>query len=209
MSLHSRLRRVWYGAWFTCRDTVIRYIRFVQHVSAAIRHTSSWRTLWFILWPFPWTYRIPPPMSVQEILDDRPLATRRFGDCREFSYFSLFKARDTPLFAFYRLYEVAVAQSGPNMFEGSKYLWVHGGPLKDMPDPKDPDPVRYAALAGLMHALCQAFNWRADQGCVRGYHTFGQARATGLRQYRRRNPSRMMSCQIGSRVFPALSTGSS
>ena len=40
--------------------------------------------------------------------------------------------------------------------------------VEDIPDPKDPDPVRYAALAGFAEVMALAFNERIDMGIPLG-----------------------------------------
>ncbi|KAJ7707430.1 hypothetical protein B0H17DRAFT_918319 [Mycena rosella] len=175
MSLQP-VRRAWNNLTRAADDWVYE----LRAIYRAVKETSSpWRAFWFLFWPIPWKFRIPPPMSVHDILADPTKAKLRFNRHLTFSYLPVFRARDTPLFALYRLYEVSVTQFSPFMFEGSKYLQVHGGPLKDMPDPKDPGPIRYAALAALIQGLCHAWNWRVDHGFVRGYYTWLEARKTG------------------------------
>ena len=51
------------------------------------------------------------------------------------------------------------------------YLFRHGSKrwlLCHIPDPHDPDPVRYAILASLVETLVEAFNWRLELGIRRG-----------------------------------------
>lgn len=51
----------------------------------------------------------------------------------------------------------------------SQYFW-HLRPewaVKDIPDPHDPDPVRYAVLAGVAESLADSINYRLDLGLTR------------------------------------------
>ncbi|GAB0138880.1 hypothetical protein EsDP_00007102 [Epichloe bromicola] len=53
----------------------------------------------------------------------------------------------------------------------SDYFFSHTGAswkLSEIPDPQDPDPVRYALLASFAEALVAAFNWKLEQGLGRG-----------------------------------------
>ena len=43
----------------------------------------------------------------------------------------------------------------------------HSWRLSQIPDPQDPDPVRYAILASMVEALVDAFNWRLQLGLRR------------------------------------------
>jgi hypothetical protein len=51
-----------------------------------------------------------------------------------------------------------------------EYFFFHGEKswrLSGVPDPKDPDPARYAVLASMVEALVHAFNWRLELGLRR------------------------------------------
>ncbi|KAG8691517.1 hypothetical protein FRC09_011598 [Ceratobasidium sp. 395] len=51
----------------------------------------------------------------------------------------------------------------------SAYFWRHGDwPIHNIPDPKDPDPIRYAVLASLVEELVDAFNFKIELGLRRG-----------------------------------------
>ena len=57
------------------------------------------------------------------------------------------------------------------MFEASRYIWGHQPvwPIHEFPDPRDPDPTRYALLAATVQSLLVAYNERLDHFQVRGY----------------------------------------
>lgn len=61
-------------------------------------------------------------------------------------------------------------------FSVTEYFWYQSRerwPLHRIPDPKDPDPVRYATLACLAEELAVAFNWRLSLGLRRdGKHVY-------------------------------------
>ncbi|KAK7001014.1 hypothetical protein R3P38DRAFT_1810209 [Favolaschia claudopus] len=77
---------------------------------------------------------------------------------------------DTPLRALYRLYECTVDYDANEMMLDSQY-WFHQQAhwrLADVPDPKDPDPTRYAIIASLVEDLVDAFNYEIKLGLRRG-----------------------------------------
>ena len=52
----------------------------------------------------------------------------------------------------------------------TEYFWHQSGrkwALGQLPDPRDPDPVRYALLACITEELVEAFNWRLGLGMRR------------------------------------------
>ncbi|PPQ69045.1 hypothetical protein CVT26_003754 [Gymnopilus dilepis] len=126
-----------------------------------------------LLWPFPWKYPLPPPLSVQELLNDPDLILRRRQN--ELNYVALrqiqrFCLRDTPLRSLYRLYESVVTANEDELMQESQY-WFHRQSqwlLVDIPDPQDPDPIRYAILASLVEALVHSFNQKIRIGLRRG-----------------------------------------
>ncbi|KAJ3500962.1 hypothetical protein NLJ89_g9557 [Agrocybe chaxingu] len=82
----------------------------------------------------------------------------------------LFRKRDTPLRAIYRLYEWLCTNSDSEIMQEAWYFfnlqptWV----LKDIKDPKDPDPFRYAILAAVVELLALSFNKKIKLGMRRG-----------------------------------------
>ncbi|KAF8971822.1 hypothetical protein BDZ97DRAFT_1901489 [Flammula alnicola] len=82
----------------------------------------------------------------------------------------LFRARDIPLRCLYRLYEAVCSMSRNELMEESQY-YFHCQPkwrLKDIPNPKDPDPQRQAILASLVETLVDSFNFKIGMGLRRG-----------------------------------------
>lgn len=71
---------------------------------------------------------------------------------------------DTPLRSLYRLYECTCNRVPNEIMEEGVYFFHYQ--LKDIPEPRVPDPLRYAILASL--ALVEAFNFKIKLGLRRG-----------------------------------------
>lgn len=86
---------------------------------------------------------------------------------------NLFRLRDTPLCSLYRLYELNVARGAVHLIQLIQevtYFFYRDSSrwsIFNIPDPKDPDPIRYAILAALVETLAEAFNWRIHLGLLR------------------------------------------
>jgi hypothetical protein len=84
-----------------------------------------------------------------------------------------FTLRDTPVRSLYRLcVSICAGEHGEVMLE-SAYFWrqKHWS-LCNIPDPKDPDPVRYAILASLVEEMVEAFNYKIGLGLRRGVEIY-------------------------------------
>ncbi|KAH9487106.1 hypothetical protein JR316_0001174 [Psilocybe cubensis] len=146
---------------------------FYVNIRGLNRSPRPLHIAFMLLWPFPWKYPLPPPLSVQELLDDPDIVFNRRHT--EVNYVTLrqierFCYRDTPLRSLYRLYETVVADNEDEMMQESQY-WFHRQTdwlLADIPDPQDPDPIRYAILASLTDALVLSFNYKIKYGMRRG-----------------------------------------
>lgn len=107
-----------------------------------------------------------PPPPPKEILEDTAeywtkLKARRFAAPR-----GVFE--DTSLFALYRLYEyILVDQVIPYRNALEAFWRVKSWAVRDIPDPKDDDPARYAFLAGCTYLLVRSFNERVKLGLRR------------------------------------------
>ena len=126
-----------------------------------------------LLWPFPWKFALPRPISVEELLRNPDIIERRKSS--EVNYtplrqIKLFAIRDTPLRSLYRMYECLVTDNEDEMMQESQYWFHHqvGWHLANIPDPQDTDPVRYAILASLADALVHSFNHKIRLGLRRG-----------------------------------------
>ncbi|KAG7089405.1 hypothetical protein E1B28_011093 [Marasmius oreades] len=89
-----------------------------------------------------------------------PLAFRLLGTA---SY------ADTPTAAFYRIYEFLVTNHNIHFRNELEYFCCShpNWSISSLPDPKDPDPLRYAILAVLTKLMCDSFNRRIGLGLPR------------------------------------------
>lgn len=125
-----------------------------------------------LLWPFPWHLQPPLPLPrPQAFAHDHNLFYTRNPLIPHIRLVPLFRARDSPIASFYRIYEAMCAGHGPAIGSETEYFWRRPEDewsLESIPDPTDGDPVRYAVLASLMEAMVDAFNWRLELGLRRG-----------------------------------------
>lgn len=76
---------------------------------------------------------------------------------------------ETPTASLYRMYEYIVISY--NIGLRTEIEWFFNHPdwaVSAIPDPKDPDPARYAILAVIPHFLVAAFNRLIEKGLPRG-----------------------------------------
>lgn len=104
---------------------------------------------------------LPPPprqLIAGRTVYELPLLGRRRAD----------PDTDTPLRALYRIYEHLVLDQHIEMRNELEYFWYRNSwAVQDIPDPRDPDPERYACLACIPKLLCLAFNKRIGMGLPR------------------------------------------
>ncbi|KAF5027342.1 hypothetical protein F66182_543 [Fusarium sp. NRRL 66182] len=75
---------------------------------------------------------------------------------------------DNPLAALYRIYEHIVLDQHIEIRNEIEAFWYHADwAIRDIPDPSDPHPERYACLACIPALLCLAFNKRIGLGLPR------------------------------------------
>ena len=75
---------------------------------------------------------------------------------------------DTPLAALYRIYEHLVLDQHIEIRNEIEAFWYHADwAVREIPDPSDPHPERYACLACIPALLCLAFNKRIGLGLPR------------------------------------------
>ncbi|KAG5917595.1 hypothetical protein E4U42_007183 [Claviceps africana] len=75
---------------------------------------------------------------------------------------------DHPLVALYRVYEHIVLDQWINIRNEFEAFWYHSDwAVSGIPDPRDPDPERYACVASITALLCLAFNRRIGLGLPR------------------------------------------
>lgn len=137
------------------------------------RHEHPIWALLRLLCPFPsWQFPLPAPVPVKTMLNNVPLlqARKAAADLTNMRSVPLWRSRDTPLRALYRIYEAVVAREFYAIGSEVEYFWYQ--PRKNwavhrIPDPQDSDPVRYAILACIAEELALAFNWRMSLGMRR------------------------------------------
>lgn len=116
--------------------------------------------------PRPEDYPVFPPMSPRGLIIDRDQQWAKITHRKFAAPQGTFE--DSSLYALYRLYEVIVLdkvfayRNGLEMFWRQK-TWA----VKDIADPKDDDPERYAFLAGCTYLLARSFNQRIKLGLSR------------------------------------------
>ncbi|EDN07252.1 predicted protein [Histoplasma mississippiense (nom. inval.)] len=112
-----------------------------------------------------------PPLSL--VANPSLCWTRRCeGDLKNLQAIPLWRSHDTPLRSLYRMYEAAMAGDSMNAVIGYEveYFWYHSEhswQLERIPDPKDPDPIRYAILVCLVESMPEAFNFKLSKGMRR------------------------------------------
>ncbi|KZW03203.1 hypothetical protein EXIGLDRAFT_759084 [Exidia glandulosa HHB12029] len=168
--------------WGTIRHYWFHYVRLpwgdvvAQFVRLEIC-PHPWRLAMTLLWPIPWHLPLEPHPSVAELLADPDYIERRKETDVNYTLLRQlwpFIWRDTPLRTLYRIYDCVVTNDDNEMMEEGHY-WFHIQPhwrVHDIPDPKDPDPQRYALLAAIAESLASAFNRKIKLGLRRGIHQF-------------------------------------
>jgi hypothetical protein len=75
---------------------------------------------------------------------------------------------DTPVKALYRMYEHIMLDQSLEIRNEFEAFWFRSGwKVSEIPDPRDPDPERYAVVACIPALLCLAFNKRIELGLPR------------------------------------------
>jgi len=76
---------------------------------------------------------------------------------------------ETPLASIYRMYEYIVLDYNAGLRTEIEWFFNHPSwAVTSIPDPKDPDPARYAILAVIPHFMVAAFNRLIERGLPRG-----------------------------------------
>lgn len=131
-----------------------------------------------LLWPFPWYFPCDTPDSPRVLQATPEIVSKRYRHIYKLRLIPLWRARDTPLRSFCRLYEAYCADDDDLVGFETEYFWKRSEPgwaTELIPDPKDPDPERYAVLATLVEQLVEAFNWRLKLGKRRNGEFFEPA----------------------------------
>lgn len=109
---------------------------------------------------------VSPPWPPQSIIDNRItyMAQVRARSPRAIKGTD----RDTPLDCLYRLYELLVLDDTIGYRNEIEYFWHHAGwAVAGIPDPRDPEPTRYAFMAAIPEILVRAFNRNIGMGLAR------------------------------------------
>jgi len=124
----------------------------------------------YMIRPYPFHFPLPVPLSPMAILSNPSIVQQRMDDVGipDTRYIWPFRARDTSLRCLYRIYEWASIGRPLQVGYETQYFWDQTSwKVEDIPDPNDPDPVRYAVLAGFAEAMAICFNERIDLGLLR------------------------------------------
>lgn len=160
---------------------VRRYIRFFESPLrlrtslTRLRHRNPrpYAALIRLFIPFPtWYFSVPDPVPIRTMLNNLPLLQERLAsqDLTNMRSTPIWRARDTPLRCLYRIYEAMAAREPYAISPEVEYFWYQSRwrwTLDRIPDPCDPDPVRYAILACIAEELADGFNWRLSIGMRR------------------------------------------
>ncbi|KAF4763307.1 hypothetical protein N7455_003663 [Penicillium solitum] len=166
LSLWVRFRR-WLRYWSSplrLRGSLIR----LKH-----QHKYPILTLLRLFIPYPsWYFQIPERFSLRELIEDEKNGTgiirSHFGAIHNLRCVPIWRMRDTPLRSIYRLYELHLADRYELMgYETEYFFFQQNWKLGDIPDPRDPDPLRYAMVASITEELHEAVNWRLSLGLRR------------------------------------------
>lgn len=94
-----------------------------------------------------------------DMLGNKEFESRRLENLTDQRGIPLWRARDTPLRSLYRMYEAMMSDVYVVIGTETEYFWYQRRwSLDSIPDPRDPDPIRYAVLACLVEELVVAFN---------------------------------------------------
>lgn len=142
-----------------------------------LRRFNNWPVLALVrlMIPFPsWKFSIPDMPSSTEMLGHEKLHELRMENMIDLRSIPVWRARDTPLRSIYRMYEAMIADVYVAIGTETEYFWYQRDwGLQSIPDPLDPDPIRYAMVACLVEELVEACNWRLSLGMRRnGKHIY-------------------------------------
>lgn len=118
-------------------------------------------------WNWSYDFPVPEPLAPKDIARNDDLFDQHHPNIYSLRYVPIWALRDTPLRAIYRLYETFMTQEFVLLRLECEYMWRQLGQkwsISSIPDPCDPDPIRYAMLASIVEELAEAFNWRLKHG---------------------------------------------
>ncbi|KAJ3825171.1 hypothetical protein F5880DRAFT_271541 [Lentinula raphanica] len=151
------------------------------------------RMLFMLFFPLPWRLSNPTPLPVSELANNS--SPNAFYERHDYipviRNMLIFKWRDSRTRALYRLYDAICLRDEMETVHEATYIWGRlNWQLEDWPDPQDPDPERYAVLAGIMEGLVESFNWRLGLGMCRDPRKASRKR----REKRRGDPEPLEQC---------------
>ncbi|ESZ91175.1 DNA-binding protein [Sclerotinia borealis F-4128] len=161
-----RMRWYWFKNWFgtplRLRGSIVRLRHIYKHPYLALLRMF----VPFPSWYFPLPSRVPP----SQIAQNENLYYARSANHSTLRNVELWALRDTPIRCVYRMYEILMMGDYAPLGSETEYCWRHyekNWTLSSIPDPKDPDPVRYAIVACIVEELVNSFNWRLALGMRR------------------------------------------
>ncbi|KAF8922212.1 hypothetical protein CPB85DRAFT_1247282 [Mucidula mucida] len=150
-------------------STLLADFQYPTTFSRLRRCPDYWATIWFLFWPVPWKFRLPPLLDPIAIRDDRLLVHRRYyveTNHRALRGMPIFRFRDTPLRCLYRIVDcISATEENYTMLDFQYFFRQQTWPLKDIPDPKDPNPL---LLAATIEVMVEQFNIKIFLGLRRG-----------------------------------------
>ncbi|KAJ5782911.1 hypothetical protein N7457_004685 [Penicillium paradoxum] len=166
ISLWARFR-----TWLRFAESPLRIRSSLTRLSHYHKHPLLTLLRMFIPYPS-WFFPVPEQLPLRTLIEDTKnetdIITSHFKDMPNLRAIPIWRMRDTPLRSVYRLYEIHLADHYALMgWETEYFFFQPGWTLKDIPDPKDPDPLRYAIIASIVEELHAAVNWRLGLGLRR------------------------------------------
>lgn len=132
-----------------------------------------------LLWPFPaWRFPATLPLPPRCIAADPKPVRLGAHDLEFLRIMPLWRSRDTPQRALYRIYEAVCAGDGNLIATELQYFWGQSSPAwatVNISDPgcggggdgDDDDAEQYAVMAATTETLVESFNWRLEMGLRR------------------------------------------
>ncbi|RHZ57489.1 uncharacterized protein CDV56_106954 [Aspergillus thermomutatus] len=136
-----------------------RQFQVISLIPLSHQHKYPLLTLLRLFIPYPsWFFPIPGPFSLRALIEDTKnetgIITSHFGDIHNLRAIPIWRMRDTPLRSIYRLYELHLADHYELVGWETEYFFCRRDwKLRDIPDPKDPDPLRSAIVASIVEEL--------------------------------------------------------
>jgi hypothetical protein len=171
LPLRARWRANKYKRALLNPSTPLRLRETARHARAlkSPAEPRPWLFVARLLWPFPsWRLAAELPATPRAIVARPQAVGARARDLMFLRSMPLWRARDTPQRALYRLYEAMCANNGPMIKDEVDYFWSRAEPRWATSRIEDPgcggDPERYAVLAAVVEELVEAFMGRLEMG---------------------------------------------